>query len=381
MGESTLAAASSCRSGLGVMIIMLARSGCLATRASCLIPQPAGLTNGGPAATYFGVNIVDLEIRPDKRVKQGKSRLKQQYLRKFPPIRKEGDTYKIDGISDKQYPTPIKWSEPVQIDKTARHEDGSGDMGSMLDLVGGSIDMTSPRIELEGSPLMEGAPPEVKSILSLEFANHYNLTSKVKQDLTRKVQDHKLDVDSLSVCIASMTVSIRNDQEQLEAEMQRRGCRDRQRVVSLRGRIRKRLVLLKWLRARDYKKFEWLLETLNIVYKPRPFEHEEIQRRVHQARLTALWCDEFRLHKLAEYKKSLDQKQPGFLREKAEKYRWIMKEEAELGLEPSVSEKDIEDILAKADQLESKLESSKTEVRDYHVFDPSVRTQKGHFIG
>ena len=43
---------------------------------------------------------------------------------------------------------------------------------------------------------------------------------------------------------------------------------------------------------------------------------------VHQARLTALWCDEFRLHKLAEYKKSLDQKQPGFLREKAEKYRY-----------------------------------------------------------
>ena len=78
-------------------------------------------------------------------MKPGKSRLKQQYLRKFPPIRKEGDTYKIDGISDKQYPTPIKWSEPVEIDKTARHEDGSGDMGSMLDLVGGSVDMTSPR--------------------------------------------------------------------------------------------------------------------------------------------------------------------------------------------------------------------------------------------
>ena len=58
-----------------------------------------------------------------------------------------------------------------------------------------------------------------------------------------------------------------------------------------------------------------------------------------------------------------------------------MKEEAELGLEPTVSEKDIEDLLARADQLESKLESSKTEVRDYHVFDPSVQTHKGYFIG
>ena len=52
-----------------------------------------------------------------------------------------------------------------------------------------------------------------------------------------------------------------------------------------------------------------------------------------------------------------------------------------MGLEPTVSEKDIEDLLARADQLESKLESSKTEVRDYHVFDPSVQTHKGHFIG
>ena len=40
-----------------------------------------------------------------------------------------------------------------------------------------------------------------------------------------------------------------------------------------------------------------------------------------------------------------------------------------------------ENAMARADQLESKLESSKTEVRDYHVFDPSVQTHKGHFIG
>lgn len=85
-------------------------------------------------------------------------------------------------------------------------------MGSMLDLVGGSVDMSLPRIELEGCDVLKDAPEEVKKILSLEFANHYNLTAHVKKELTKKVQDHKMDVDSLSVAIASMTVGIRNDQ-------------------------------------------------------------------------------------------------------------------------------------------------------------------------
>merc|ERR1719210_956466 len=103
----------------------------------------------------------------------------------------------------------------------------------MLDLVGGSVDMSLPRIELEGCDVLKDAPEEVKKILSLEFANHYNLTAHVKKELTKKVQDHKMDVDSLSVAIASMTVCIRNDQEQLEEEMRTLGKRNKKRVHSL----------------------------------------------------------------------------------------------------------------------------------------------------
>ena len=85
-------------------------------------------------------------------------------------------------------------------------------MGSMLDLVGGSVDLALPKIDLEGCDLLRDAPEEVKKSCSLEFTNNYNLTAHVKQELVKKVQDHKLDVDSLSVVIASMTVGIRNDQ-------------------------------------------------------------------------------------------------------------------------------------------------------------------------
>ena len=91
-------------------------------------------------------------------------------------------------------------------------------MGSMLDLVGGSVDLALPKIDLEGCDLLRDAPEEVKKSCSLEFANNYNLTAHVKQELVKKVQDHKLDVDSLSVVIASMTVGIRNDQVRMKTK-------------------------------------------------------------------------------------------------------------------------------------------------------------------
>jgi len=335
-----------------------------------------------PAACYNGVTVVDLNVRPDKKVKKGKSRLKKKYLQKFPPVRtdKEGRIV-VDGVSNKAFPCPIPWKEPEVIERDARHEDGSGDMGSMLELVGGSVDMSSPRIELEDSSALKDAPEEVKRILSLEFANHYNLTAYVKKELTQRVQDHKMDVDSLCVGIASLTVGIRNDQEQLEEEFQRINKKNRQRQLSLRGRINTRRCLLRYLRQKDYKKFEWLLETLNIVYKPRPFEHEEIQRRVHQSRLTALWCDELRTHKMHQLKAALEKEQPSFLRSKAEKYKWMMEEEKALGLEPSISKEEVERLLAKADEIEEKATADGAVQPEYHVFEPVDETaDKNIFI-
>jgi len=40
--------------------------------------------------------------------------------------------------------------------------------------------------------------------------------------------------------------------------------------MSLKITIDNRRTLLRYLRESDYKKFEWLLEKLNIAYKPRP---------------------------------------------------------------------------------------------------------------
>ena len=41
---------------------------------------------------------------------------------------------------------------------------------------------------------------------------------------------------------------------------------------------------LGYLRTQDYRHFEWLLEKLNIVYKPRPMIYERVIRRRHTER-------------------------------------------------------------------------------------------------
>ena len=49
----------------------------------------------------------------------------------------------------------------------------------------------------------------------------------------------------------------------------------------LKSMVDRRRTLLRYLRERDYKKFEWLLEKLDLYYRPRPFFWERIERKKH----------------------------------------------------------------------------------------------------
>ena len=48
--------------------------------------------------------------------------------------------------------------------------------------------------------------------------------------------------------------------------------------------VNMRRAQLGYLRTQDYRHFEWLLEKLNIVYKPRPMIYERVIRRRHTER-------------------------------------------------------------------------------------------------
>lgn len=62
-----------------------------------------------------------------------------------------------------------------------------------------------------------------------------------------------------------MTANIRNLQEHYKTSP-----RDKNSRVALKEIIDKRKKRLKYLRTWDYKKFEWLLDNLDLMYHPHP---------------------------------------------------------------------------------------------------------------
>jgi small subunit ribosomal protein S15 len=62
-----------------------------------------------------------------------------------------------------------------------------------------------------------------------------------------------------------MTADIRNMQQVMEKFPRNKHCK-----VQLKELIERRKKCLKYLRKWDYKRFEWLLEKLDLIYRPPP---------------------------------------------------------------------------------------------------------------
>lgn len=273
---------------------------------------------------------------------------------------KDGNV-QIAGVSDKQAPIPIIWKKPVHVELAFPGSDGSGDMRKNPE-----VDLSLPPVDIQYSKSYNEAPPEVKRLLSLEFHRNKEIIEKITHDIVMKVQEHKHDFSSVPVTIAQMTVKIR--------ELQRRmirpdGLPNKRLKHVTHLMVFRRKTLLDYLRSTDYKKFEWLLETLDLIYKPKVSEDEAIYRPTHMERLTDLWCDELKDYRKELYKKQLESEQVQFLMDKLDSLRWIMKEEKELGLGCTVSEQDIakaeEDLRALQDKV-----SGEPKGKEYLIFKP-----------
>lgn len=68
--------------------------------------------------------------------------------------------------------------------------------------------------------------------------------------------------------------------------------------MQLKELIDKRKKYLKNLRKTDYKKFEWVLEKLDIVYKPPPSEFRWVARKESLVKLTDKHCEKVKQDKL-----------------------------------------------------------------------------------
>ena len=82
--------------------------------------------------------------------------------------------------------------------------------------------------------------------------------------------------------------------------------------------VDRRRTLLRYLRERDYKKFKWPLEKLDLYNRRRPFFWECLERKKHLGRLVELYCDEIKQHKLDDLRAEMEEESVAYLREKAE---------------------------------------------------------------
>lgn len=155
--------------------------------------------------------------------------------------------------------------------------------------------------------------------------------------------------------MARMTVFIRRYQQHMEEHP-----RDKKRKVILKEMIEKRKKFLKYLRRWDYRRFEWILEKLDLVYKPPPAEFHWITRKESLQKLTDIHCEKLRQEKLDEYRKTLEEQQIPFLEDAIKKMQFIRQEQIDLGIPVTVTEEDIEQNKKKLAELKAFRDETKT---------------------
>lgn len=124
--------------------------------------------------------------------------------------------------------------------------------------------------------------------------------------------------------------------------------------VYLKELIDKRKKHLKYLRRWDYKKFEWLIENLDIQYKPPPNYFHWITRKESLQKLTTKYCEDIKKERLEKYRASLDSEKPTFLEEKIRLLEFIRDEEKECGIDGTVSQEEIDNVKKQLQELRNK---------------------------
>lgn len=148
-----------------------------------------------------------------------------------------------------------------------------------------------------------------------------------------------------------MTARIRAMQEYME-----KFPRNKLEKVKLKELIDKRKKYLCYLRKWDYKRFEWLIERLNIIFKPYPEKYHWITRKESLRKLTDIHCENVKQERLEAYRKELESKQLDFLADKIKNLEFIRKEQTECRVPVTVSNEEIQSVKKEHELLKKKRE-------------------------
>ncbi|XP_011559601.3 28S ribosomal protein S15, mitochondrial [Plutella xylostella] len=226
----------------------------------------------------------------------------------------------------------INWVRPDYV--PAYHPQRSGDLESLPPISEDSLGL-----DYSLSKEIEDAPESVKKIFSVAHLGRKEYNVLVKNELVERVRRHQYDERTAETRIAKLTATIRSFQDTME-----KYPRNIKSKVIVQELIDKRKKLLKFLRQYDYKKFEWLLEKLNIEYKAHPESYHKLTRKESLRKLTELHCEDICNRKLANYQNLLESQQGPFLKDKLEALKFIRSEQMELQVPVTVTEQDIKKV-------------------------------------
>lgn len=124
--------------------------------------------------------------------------------------------------------------------------------------------------------------------------------------------------------------------------------------VILKEKIDRRKKFLFYVRRWDYRRYEWLLEKLDLVIKDNPEEYYRVERKASLRKLTTMHCDEIKQERLDEYRKQLESQQLDFLERKFKNLELIRNEQIACKVKVTVSESDVKEAKARYDEMLAK---------------------------
>uniref|UniRef100_A0A8D8NMC3 Small ribosomal subunit protein uS15m n=1 Tax=Culex pipiens TaxID=7175 RepID=A0A8D8NMC3_CULPI len=249
----------------------------------------------------------------------------------------------------------IKWVRPEKIPcyKPAK----SGDLVPLPALKGGEL-----MKDFRQSNELDSADDSVKNLFTLEHNRRREMLEVFKDEMVKRVQRHELDYGSIEAKLGLMTAQIRSLQEVMEKFPRQSAAK-----VHLKELIDKRKRFLRYLRRWDYRRFEYILEKLDLVYKPYPAEFHWITRKDSLRKLTDIHCDEIKTTRLQSYRQLLESQQLDFLAKKLENLQFIRKEQQECKVPVTVTPEQIQAVKKQYEELKEKrkvLEEKAAEEQD-----------------
>jgi small subunit ribosomal protein S15 len=195
------------------------------------------------------------------------------------------------------------------------------------------IDTTQPILDVRDSKELQTADETTKKLVSIEFASRKYKVKAIEREYIKKVQRHKYDFDSLEVKIAVITARIRNHLELVKMDW-----RIAKRRVLLQHMLQFRTKYLKILRKEDYRRFAWIVDTLDLEYRAPPcFPFKVTYKQRFQMLATDL-CRRIRAERVLAYRDKLRSQQAAFMKQKEDTLRWIAEQEQKYDLKPEETE-------------------------------------------